>query len=64
MEETIENVIALGIILLLGSEGRDWEFYEAEPWWWNFRVAFFMWGGYWMHENELLFTLPLWASRR
>ncbi|GAI83709.1 unnamed protein product [marine sediment metagenome] len=30
MQETIENVIALGIILLLGSEGRDWEYYETD----------------------------------
>ncbi|MBA7582160.1 hypothetical protein ES708_24080 [subsurface metagenome] len=38
MQETLENVISLGIILLLGSEGRDWDFYEADPEWWELRL--------------------------
>lgn len=38
MRETLQNVIALGIILLLGSRGRDWEYYETDPEWWAIRL--------------------------
>jgi len=38
MKETLKAVIALGIILLLGSQGTDWEFYEADPNWWKLRL--------------------------
>lgn len=38
MKETLQNVIALGIILLLGSEGRDWEYYGGDEEWWELRL--------------------------
>lgn len=38
MQETINNVIALGIILLLGTRGRDWDFYETDLEWWEVRL--------------------------
>lgn len=38
MKETLTNVISLGIVLLLGSEGVEWEYYETDPDWWTLRL--------------------------
>ena len=42
MQETLENVIGLGIILLLGSEGRDWEYFKLDPDVWILKIIWSM----------------------
>jgi hypothetical protein len=34
----LTDVICYGIIVLLGQENRDWEYYETDPDWWTCRL--------------------------
>ncbi|MBA7588154.1 hypothetical protein ES708_30204 [subsurface metagenome] len=38
MEQTLADLISLGIICLIGEEDRDWEYYETDPDWWTLRL--------------------------
>ena len=38
MKQSLINLIALGIIFLLGTQGRDWEYYETDLDWWTLRL--------------------------
>ncbi|MBA7535573.1 hypothetical protein ES705_27831 [subsurface metagenome] len=38
MKNTLNNLIALGIIFLLGTEGRDWAYFETDPEWWALKL--------------------------
>jgi len=38
MEETLIDLIAIGIIVLFGQEGTHWDYYETDPHWWQLRL--------------------------
>lgn len=38
MEITLADLIALGIICLIGTEGRDWEYYPPDPEWFELHI--------------------------
>ncbi|GAI66270.1 unnamed protein product [marine sediment metagenome] len=38
MKPTLTDLIAMGIIFLLGEPGRYWCYYETDPEWWQLRL--------------------------
>jgi len=35
---SLNDLIFTGVIMLLGSEGKDWIYYETDPDWWALRL--------------------------
>lgn len=37
-EFNLTDLIFTALIMLIGEEGRDWEYYEQDPYWWEWRL--------------------------
>ncbi|MBA7554620.1 hypothetical protein ES705_47247 [subsurface metagenome] len=38
MKPTLIDLVAFGILCLLGEQGRYWDYYETDPEWWQLRL--------------------------
>lgn len=37
-ELNLTDLIFTALIMLIGEEGKDWEYYEQDPDWWELRL--------------------------